>query len=158
MGESSATNSTETPPADSTQQITCNVSNKDKEASSMGESSATNSTETETSPEDSTADPASELTPESDTVLLPLASSSLASLVSFTTPSLMSLSIASPVSPLTHPAFVSSQSSPISSSSASPLPPASNLSTLSKLSTEQGSSGPVVSSRKKKTNKEESRP
>ncbi|KTF88294.1 hypothetical protein cypCar_00048331, partial [Cyprinus carpio] len=75
-GESSATNSTETPPADSTLQLTCNVSNKDKEASSMGESSATNSTETETSPEDSTADPASELTPESDTVLLPPASSS----------------------------------------------------------------------------------
>ncbi|KAK7120512.1 hypothetical protein R3I94_020499 [Phoxinus phoxinus] len=129
-----------------------NVAIADKEASSMGESSAINSSQTETP----SADPASEstalLSPESDILLLPPASSSLASPVLFTTSltSPMSLSIAPPVSPLTHPVFNSSQSSPLSSSPASPLPPASTLSTCSKLSTELGSPGPISTSRKKR--------
>ncbi|XP_051986454.1 uncharacterized protein LOC127646682 isoform X2 [Xyrauchen texanus] len=153
MGERSAVNSsqTETPPADpaeSTPLLSCNVAIADKEASSMGERSAVNSSQTETPP----ADPAEStplLSSESDTLLLPPASASLASLVSFTTSltSPMSLSIAPPVSPLTLPVFISSQSSPLSSSLASPLPPAS---TCSKLSTELGSPGPVSSSRKKR--------
>ncbi|KAK7120511.1 hypothetical protein R3I94_020499 [Phoxinus phoxinus] len=158
MGESSAINSsqTETPSADpaseSTALLSCNVAIADKEASSMGESSAINSSQTETP----SADPASEstalLSPESDILLLPPASSSLASPVLFTTSltSPMSLSIAPPVSPLTHPVFNSSQSSPLSSSPASPLPPASTLSTCSKLSTELGSPGPISTSRKKR--------
>ncbi|XP_051968346.1 uncharacterized protein LOC127633349 [Xyrauchen texanus] len=156
MEERSAVNSsqTETPPADpaeSTPLLSCNVAIADKEASSMGERSAVNSSQTETPP----ADPAEStplLSSESDTLLLPPASASLASLVSFTTSltSPMSLSIAPPVSPLTLPVFISSQSSPLSSSLASPLPPASTLSTCSKLSTELGSPGPVSSSRKKR--------
>ncbi|XP_067284391.1 uncharacterized protein [Pseudorasbora parva] len=121
------------------------VANTDNEAISMGESSATNGTKTETAP----ADPASESTPllttESDTLLLPPASSSVASPVSFTTSvtSSMSLTIAPQASPTTHPDVITSQSSPISSSLASPLTPASTISTCSKLSNEHGTPGPV---------------
>ncbi|XP_073728513.1 uncharacterized protein [Misgurnus anguillicaudatus] len=54
MGESSVTNGTETPPANSTPPSTCNVAIADKEVSGMGESSVTITNGTETPPADST--------------------------------------------------------------------------------------------------------
>ncbi|XP_058641572.1 uncharacterized protein LOC131546197 [Onychostoma macrolepis] len=177
MGETPATNGTQTetpasdntadPASESTPPLPCNVAIADKAASSMGETPATNGTQTETPASDNTADPASESTPplppESETLLLTPASSSLTSPISFTTSlsSPMSLSVAPQVSPLTQPVFKFSQPSRISSSLASPLPPASTLSAASKLTavpTELGSPDSVSSSGKKRQIKRKAEP
>ncbi|KAK2917140.1 hypothetical protein Q8A67_001514 [Cirrhinus molitorella] len=147
-GETANSTQTETPPLDDTEDpaaestplLPCN----DKAANSMGETPAAL---------DNTVDPAAESTPESETLLLPPASSSLASPISFmaSLSSPMALSIAPPVSPLIKPVFKFSQASPTSFSLASPLPPSSTLSASSKLtpkltvSTEQDSPDSVSS-------------
>ncbi|KAK9976696.1 hypothetical protein ABG768_021901 [Culter alburnus] len=147
-----------------------NVVIADKLASSNGKTPATNITKTKITPLANVcpSEPASEskppLTPESEP-LTPVSSSSASPVpssfhstqtsvvsctTSFTPP--VSLSVA-PLSPLTHPDFISSQSSPVSSSLSSALPSAPTLSTCSKLtpvSTEQGTPDSESSLRRKK--------
>ncbi|XP_051747502.1 uncharacterized protein LOC127511088 isoform X5 [Ctenopharyngodon idella] len=148
-----------------------NVVIADEPASSIGKTPATNITQTEITPLENVcpSDPASEskplLTPESET-LTPMPSSSASPVPSsfhstqtpvvFCTTSLtppVSLPVVPPLSPLTHPDFISSQSSPVSSSLSSALPSAPTLSTCSKLthvSIEQGTPDSESSSRRKK--------
>ncbi|XP_051747514.1 uncharacterized protein LOC127511088 isoform X11 [Ctenopharyngodon idella] len=148
-----------------------NVVIADKLASSIGKTPETDITQTEITPLENVcpSDPASEskplITPESET-LTPMPSSSASPVpssfhstqtrdVSCTTSPTppVSLPVVPPLSPLTHPDFISSQSSPVSSSLSSALPSAPTLSTCSKLtpvSIEQSTPDSESSSRRKK--------